>query len=106
MFDLATVNADFFRLHVGSIVALADSEGNVVQTLELRAVKSKPQAGLSNGPRTAFTLVMATSADGAPETGDYCLAHPNFGSCGPLRVVRIFPGHFASPEAIFMVDFN
>lgn len=106
MREIRGVSGDFFRPHVGSLIGLADGEGNVVQTVEVRSVTDLPRATAPDASRTAFSVTLAAPEPCACVGGDFILVHPDFGTFGPVQVVRNFPGTLAKAEAVFSISFN
>lgn len=106
MSELAKIGADFFLPHVGSIVALADAQGNVVLTAELRGVTPQPRSTAPDAGREAFSLFLVAPEPCAVADGDFVLAHPGFGTFGPVHVIRTHAGTLSQSEAVFQIYFN
>lgn len=106
MTDIATIGADFFKPHEGATIALADQAGKVVLTASLRQIRDEAGATLPDSPRRAFTLTLLAPAPCGVESGNYSLAHPDFGVIGPVHVIRTVPGELSGAHAWFRVYFN
>lgn len=106
MTDIATIGPEFFKPHEGATVALADGAGNVVLTASLRQVREEPRATVPNSPRQAFTLTLMAPEPCDAGSGDYVLAHPDFGAVGPIHVIRTIPGELNGGHAWFRIYFN
>lgn len=103
MTDIATIDAEFFRPHLGSVIALADSQGNVVLAPTLLQVEDRPRSTMPNAPRQSFVLTLAAPLPCDVDSGHYTLGHSEFGTVGPVYVVRVMPG---DDRAWFGVYFN
>lgn len=91
MTDIATIDADFFRPHRDTVIALADADGTVALAPTLLRVDDKPAATMPGAPRRSFALVLVAPLPCEVESGHFTLGHPEFGRVGPVHVVRTMP---------------
>lgn len=104
MTDILTLSCDVFTPHVGSTIALTTEGGQSLDTI-LRTANINPKGTFTNAPRQAFSLFLHAPEPCAWDSCDAILSHPDLGSIGPVRAVRIVSDE-PGLSAVFQVVFN